>query len=158
MNTSAEISSPIPSTHLRPHSPVSGTDSASQTLMDRIGIALSGLCMVHCLVLPMLVPFLTTLSVFAESEMTHFVLAALIVPTVAFSAWSGYSKHGKSIIVCLLASGTLAVVIAMFAGEHFSSEPLEAGMTTLGSVLLIAGHWQNHKHRAICDITEPHKH
>ena len=150
MNTSAEILSPRPS--------VSNTHSAAPTLLDRIGVLLSGLCVVHCLVLPMLVPFLTTLSVFAESELTHLILAALIVPTVAFSAWSGYSKHGKSIIVWLLASGTLAVVIAMFAGEQFASEPLEAGMTTLGSVLLIAGHWQNHKHRAQCDIAVPHKH
>lgn len=132
--------------------------TSSDTLLDRIGIALSGLCMVHCLFLPMLIPFLTMLSTFAESELTHLVLALLIVPTVVFAAWRGYALHGKSVVVWLLLSGTLAVVIAMFAGEQFSNEPLEAGITTLGSVLMIAGHWQNHKHRALCTNPLPHKH
>jgi hypothetical protein len=114
--------------------------------------------MIHCLLLPMLIPFLTMLSAFAESETTHIVLAGLIVPTVIFAAWRGYRHHGKSIVVWLLLSGTLAVIVAMVAGEQFSSESLEAGMTTIGSVLLIAGHWQNHKHRARCTNPMPHKH
>lgn len=138
--------------HHTSHSP------SNSPLFDRIGIALSSLCMVHCLVLPLAVPFLTTLAAFAESELTHVVLALLIIPTVVFAAWRGYSKHGQRDVVWLLASGVVAVVVAMFAGEHFSSEPLEAGMTTIGSVLLIAGHWQNHKHCSLCASGMPHKH
>lgn len=114
--------------------------------------------MVHCLVLPLLVPFLTTLAAFAESEWAHLALAILILPTVVFAAWRGYAKHGQSIVVYLLVSGLFAVLAALFAGEHFSNETLEAGMTTFGSVLLIAGHWQNHKHCKMCASGIPHKH
>lgn len=153
---SSESSSPLVSSLRMPFS-FSSSPSFSR-LLDRIGIALSGLCVVHCLVLPLLVPFLTTLAAFADSEWTHVILAALILPTVIFAAWRGYAKHGQSIVVYLLVSGLFAVLAALFAGEHFSNEPLEAGMTTLGSILLIAGHWQNHKHCKMCASGIPHKH
>jgi hypothetical protein len=135
---------------------VSGETTA--TVFDRIGIVLSGLCMVHCMVLPLLVPFITTMAAFAHSEWMHIVLAILIVPTVVFSAWSGYRLHHKASVVWLLGLGTALVLMGMLTGTFFANELLETVITTAGSGLLIAGHWQNHIYRSTCENGMVHVH
>jgi MerC mercury resistance protein len=138
--------------------PTKAANETTATLFDRIGIVLSGLCVVHCVALPLMLPFVTTVAAFAHSEWTHLALALLIVPTVAFSAWSGYQQHKEASVIWLLAAGTALVLLAMFTGAYFSSEVLEAGITTVGSALLIAGHWRNHTYRALCSDGKPHRH
>jgi hypothetical protein len=138
--------------------PTKATNEATATLFDRIGIVLSGLCVVHCVALPLVLPFVTTIAAFAHSEWTHLALAMLIVPTVAYSAWSGYQQHKEASVTWLLATGTTLVLLAMFAGTYFSSEVLEAAITTAGSALLIAGHWRNHTYRELCSNGKPHSH
>jgi hypothetical protein len=133
-------------------------ESVPLTRTDRIGMTLSGLCAVHCLVLPLALPFLGTLASFLHSEWTHAFFAMLIVPTVVFAAWRGYKHHGKTEVLWLLGIGALAVVVALIAGERGVDAHVETAVTTLGSALLITGHWQNHKHCAICVNGKPHSH
>jgi hypothetical protein len=140
------------------NTPTKAANDSTATLFDRIGIVLSGLCVVHCVALPLVLPFVTTVAAFAHSEWTHLALALLIVPTVAFSAWSGYQQHKEASVIWLLGAGTVFVLLAMFAGTYFASELLEAGITTAGSALLIAGHWRNHTYRALCSDGKPHRH
>lgn len=128
------------------------------SVFDRIGITLSGICAIHCLVLPMLLPFMGMMTGIIESEWTHGILALFIVPTVVFTAWRGYKHHGKLEIIWLLGIGALAVVAALFVGEHLANESIETAVTTLGSVLLITGHWKNHKHCSLCASGKPHVH
>ena len=125
---------------------------------DRVGIALSGLCAVHCLVLPLVLPFVGFFAAFAESEWTHLFLAICIVPTVVFAAARGYRRHGKRDILWLLGAGALAVIAALGVGELAGGGRLEAAFTTCGSVLLIAGHWKNHRHCALCADGKSHVH
>ncbi len=132
--------------------------SATTSLTDRLGMALSGLCAVHCLVLPLALPFLGTLASFVHSEWTHAILALLIVPTVVFTSWRGYKHHGKTEVVWLLVVGALAVLLALVAGHQGAGEQVEMAVTTLGSALLITGHWQNHKQFALCTNGKPHSH
>ncbi len=153
------------SAHIAPassmnHHTVSKTLSSPQqtSYIDRLGIALSGLCAVHCLVLPLALPFMGTLVNFIHSEWTHILLAILIIPTVVFTAWRGYKHHGKREVLWLLGIGTLAVLAAIFVGEQGAGDHVEAAVTTLGSVLLITGHWQNHKHCSLCASGKPHIH
>lgn len=138
--------------------PVGTTVSTKTSLTDRIGIALSGLCAVHCLILPLILPFLGTLASFVHSEWTHLVLAVLIIPTVAFAAWRGYQHHGKSEVLWLLGIGALSVLVALVVGVQGAGEHTETAVTTLGSIFLITGHWQNYKHHALCLTDEPHAH
>ncbi len=128
------------------------------SLFDRIGIAISGICAVHCLILPLLLPFMGAIAAQFESEWTHTILAALIIPTVLFTAWRGYKHHGKQEVIWLLGIGAFAVVAALLVGHHAANENVETAVTTLGSFLLITGHWQNHKHRALCVGGKPHAH
>jgi hypothetical protein len=128
------------------------------SLADRVGIALSGLCAVHCLVLPFIVPFVGFFAALAESEWTHVFLAIGIVPTVVFASARGYRRHGKREILWLLGAGALAVIMALGVRELAGDDRLEAAFTTCGSALLIAGHWKNHRHCSLCADEKSHVH
>ena len=71
---------------------------------DAIGIGLSGLCMVHCLALPVLLSLAPALA-WMESEWTHLALAglALVVGVFAMRTWLGGTRG--LILRCLAAAG-----------------------------------------------------
>ncbi len=132
----------------------------SSSAADRFGMALSGICLVHCLALPLLVPMLTVVaSHFAfnlEHEALHLVLALLIVPTTCFAAWNGYKHHGSMGVVALLIGGAVVITLAALLGEQFPSEFYETTITTAGSLLLITGHWQNRRQCAVAEGCTTH--
>jgi hypothetical protein len=135
--------------------PLSSLSSVSFT--DRLGLALSGLCLVHCLLLPLVLPLLTVASDVAEHPFVHIGLAMLIFPTTLWSAWHGYKHHGRRSIPTLLMCGALVITLAALFGEqmetlaaYLSHEALEAVLTSIGSVMLVAGHWKNWRHSDAC--------
>ncbi len=119
--------------------------NARTRALDRFAIALSGLCLVHCMAVPVAL-FMGPLlgGWLAESETTvHWVLLALAVPSTALALGSGYSKHRNSLTVVLGAAG-LAI---MFAGvAHLFGRTAEVVLTTIGVTLLLVAHVRNMLH------------
>ena len=62
---------------------------------DRIGVAASILCAIHCALAPVLLIFLPTFGKIWAHPASHALVAILIVPLAAFSLRKGYRKHGK---------------------------------------------------------------
>ena len=54
-------------------------------LADPAAITLSGLCLVHCLALPMLSVVLPVLGAWAEAEWVHLLVIALALPLALFA-------------------------------------------------------------------------
>jgi uncharacterized membrane protein YGL010W len=106
--------------------------------LHRAGMALSGLCLVHCLVMPLLVaaaPVMLLAAIPAgwlEAEWFH---AALVVPVVLVSGPVLWRSGG-------LRTGVLvAALIALTAALFVASERLETGLTAAGALSLLAAHW-----------------
>ena len=108
-----------------------------------MGIGLSGLCAVHCLLIPVILAALP-LWPFAEAvhAWTHPILFVLIVPTVIFAIQKSRNVAGVSIF---LYSGLSVIGLAWLLHDLLGSRG-EAVVTLAGSVLLVAGHWMNFKH------------
>lgn len=122
-----------------------------KTFWDRLGIGLSGLCAIHCLLFPVLVALLPLVP-WAEAvhAWTHPVLFLLIAPTV----WLALRERrpGRRPIAILLCSGLAVIALAWFLHDWVGMWG-EALITLAGSTLLIRGHWLNyrgHRKRA-CD-------
>jgi hypothetical protein len=115
----------------------------SKSFWDRIGIFLSGLCAIHCLFFPVAIALLPLWPV-AESvhAWTHPLLFLLIAPTVYFAV---RSDDVPNQIPQLLFSG-LAVIALAWLLHGWLGMWGESIVTTIGSVFLISGHWQNYKH------------
>ena len=108
-------------------------------IWDRLGILLSLLCLVHCLVLPLL---LAGLSVWNFLEGAHLWLALAVAPVTLLAAVPGYRRHGRREVLWLLSVDVVGLFVALPAG-HAAGALAEQALTSAAGFLLVAGHWIN---------------
>jgi len=119
---------------------------------DLLGVTLSGACLIHCTVLPLI---LALLPVFGSSlhldERWHNYMTLLIVPVAMIALVTGYLRHRRNIVAVL---GVLS--LSMILGAHplhemgYCSHLLSEIIGTLGGCTLISAHLFNHyyQHKA----------
>lgn len=109
---------------------------------DALAIGLSGLCLVHCLALPVLASLLPMLGAWADAAWVHWAFAAVAAPV---SLWALTRPHvaGPSRTALTLASAGVLLLIAGAAAGHNAETPL----TVTGSFLLAAAHLLNWRRR-----------
>ncbi|QIQ86712.1 MerC domain-containing protein [Erythrobacter sp.] len=116
--------------------------TAPNPLFDSAGIALSALCLGHCLALPValaLLPVLASsgLASLAEAELFH---AALLVPVFLVSG----TVLGRRALVVRWLGPLLVVALGAMTGALFvEAEWQEQALTAGGASLLIIAHWLN---------------
>jgi len=109
---------------------------------DRVGIALSGVCAIHCLLVPVIVSLIPLWPAFEELHgYTHLFFFLAIAPTVILSL---RKRHDSWMITFFLVGGVLVIFLAWFFNETLG-EYGEASITLIGSLMLIRGHWLNYK-------------
>lgn len=126
--------------------------SASPAFWDRLGISLSGLCMVHCMVMPVVVAAVP-LGATAETVhgWLHPVLLLALVPLTVLALVSTRGKPQAIRIRLVFGVGLLLIVLAPIFSHETASPVVETGFTLLGSGLLIVGHWRN-RHTSRCCV------
>lgn len=114
---------------------------AYRSAADRVGIAASGVCAVHCLFVPVaLALFPGVMARLFASPLTHHVLAGVVVCTSLAAFIPGWLKHGEARVWGWALAGLGCVLAARFEAEGAA----EIVFTAVGSVLLIIAHRLNH--------------
>lgn len=115
--------------------------SAPSSLLDASAISLSGLCLAHCLALPLVAALSPLAATWAEAEWVHGVAIGLAAPLSVFAFWSRRQEpriFGLALIgLALLAMGAL----------HWPTQALETPITVGGSLLLAGAHLLNWRRR-----------
>ena len=91
----------------------------SPGIWDRIGISLSGLCMVHCMLLPVVliaVPLWSTVETLHDWLHPLFLVALLLISFMALVATS--DKPTPKSVRVLLGVGLLVIVLASLFGHQ----------------------------------------
>jgi len=106
---------------------------------DYMGALVSGLCLVHCVVGPILLFFgISAMGVsFFENEAIHLFLA---VPILFFASWSipkGYKCHRKSWPLMAAVVGVVLLLLGL------AVEDMELPLTVGATCLLILAHLSN---------------
>jgi uncharacterized membrane protein (DUF485 family) len=115
---------------------------------DALGIALSVLCMIHCLALPLIISFApAVLEELPGDDVTHRTLAIGIALAGGLAFRSGYKIHRKRRILALFLLGIALISAAAIIGEPTLPALGEAAITVCGSILLVTAHWCN---RSLC--------
>ena len=120
---------------------------------DASAIGLSGLCLIHCLALPLLAASLPLAGVWAEAEWVHklFVIAAL--PLSGFVIFRAVSQGGPLAFVWPACAGLVLLATAAFFP---AAEDWETPLTVAGGVLLAGAHvWRWTHHGAHVHSAEP---
>ncbi|MFT4074564.1 MAG: MerC domain-containing protein [Asticcacaulis sp.] len=107
--------------------------------LDIASLALSALCVVHCLALPFLVVLLPALTPFTGS----WVHAALVLTAAPISLWAIRASHvwRKWQISLPIVAGLILLAAAAFIP---ALNDIEVAMSVIGALLIAAGHTCNY--------------
>jgi hypothetical protein len=119
------------------------TGKADSPAIDAAGAALSSLCLIHCLAMPLLALALptiagTTAHDHGDDHLIHLVLIGLALPVSAFAFWRGMRLHGLARPVIL---GTIGFAL-MLAGAFTHGMSVQA-LTIAGGLMVAGAHLLN---------------
>jgi hypothetical protein len=121
---------------------------------DRLGLWTSSLCVVHCLLTPVLISSSAVLAHFLPAEESvHRRLALLVALFGAVALLIGFRKHGRKRILVLMAMGLGLIAAAAWFGDRLPSHTYEVAVTMVGSALMITAHRLNHTFCASCECS-----
>jgi len=124
-----------------------------QLKLDKFAILLSGVCLVHCLLAPIILTLLPifSLSVLVEDIVFHQLMLWIVVPTSVVALFIGCRKHRRWPIALSGAMGIAALFAVAFFGHDYLSTGGEKVATSIGGLLLAFSHYLNY--RACQNIT-----
>lgn len=112
---------------------------------DRLGIWASTLCIVHCIVTPVVLSLSVVSAHFLPSEeRTHRALALLIAMLGVLALIKGYRRHRRVRVVLFMAIGLSSIFAGAYWGDRLPSHGMEVVITFVGSCFMIAAHRVNH--------------
>lgn len=124
--------------------------------LDKVGMFLSGLCVIHCIATPFLVFLSPWLASFFDSKWSHLGIFIFIVPVAYFTFWRFYKNHRNKKPMILGTIGILLLGLSLLSPghewaighhdhghseEHFNY--IDTIINVIGSLILISGHWLN---------------
>ena len=124
-----------------------------QKVLDATAVGLSGLCMIHCLALPLAAAALPLAGELAHAEWVHWAVLAAAAPVAIFALGPAYRR---SRFIPLL--GLSGVALLLLGALDLPGMPPEALITTLGGLTLASAHilnWKtSHRHGENCPIAD----
>lgn len=115
------------------------------TTLDKIGVLLSGVCILHCLITPIaitLIPIIS-LNTFVEDVLFHQLMLWLVLPTSCIALFIGCRKHRDILIAATGIVGMLILIIVAFFGHDLFGISGEKIATSVGGIILAISHTLN---------------
>ncbi len=115
--------------------------------LETSAVLLSGLCVVHCLGLPLLLAAIPALAnVLALPEAVHLYIVLLALPLSLSVLAYGTCQHKSVIPLAVGAAGLLSMTVALTAKYHND----EIILSSIGAIIVAFAHINNWKRRARC--------
>jgi hypothetical protein len=122
--------------------------SSGAAVIDVSAITLSGLCVVHCLALPLLAAFLPLAGAWSEAEWVHKAFVALALPLSGFAIVRRLSGPDWKVFVGLAVAGLILLIAAAFME---ALHEYETPLTVTGALMLASAHIWRWAHHARCE-------
>lgn len=106
--------------------------------LDGLGVAVSGLCLIHCLALPILLALLPALSWLAPDEHIHQLLTVAAIPVALMALIPGYRLH-RSLATLLGGFGGLGMMV----GAPVLLPAYADAVSSTGAAILVTAHLCN---------------
>ena len=117
-----------------------------QSFGDKTAISLSFLCVLHCLLLPLLIILIPSVSsLWVSDENFHKWMLVGVVFSSLFALFLGYCKHHRTSILAWGAAGLTLLIVAFLFGHDFLGEAGEKFLTVLGAIVVAIGHIKNYR-------------
>lgn len=122
--------------------------SKSTGWLDGAAVALSALCLVHCLALPLIVVGVPFLAQYSEGHL-HAQVLFIVLPLSVLALGLGYRRHGETRILMGGALGMLLLVIGATVAHSELGIVADRMFTISGSLVLATAHFFNSYRRKL---------
>jgi hypothetical protein len=113
-------------------------------MLDGFAVAISAICLVHCLALPvLLVVFPLLVGTVISHETFHQVLLWVIVPTSVAAILVARRTHPDNRVLLLVGTGMLILIISAFWAHDLGDPRIEIALNIVGGLTLAGGHIRN---------------
>lgn len=114
--------------------------SISARTFDASAIAVSTLCLVHCLALPLLAASLPLFGIWAEDERVHLTLVLIAVPLTSYALLWRARRHLPLALRAVALLGLLSLIAGAIGWPH---QAWETPITVVGCLMLASAHVWN---------------
>jgi len=118
--------------------------SRATGLLDNAAVALSGLCLLHCLALPVVIAVLPFLGQFGEGHF-HMQMLIAVVPVSIIAFTSGFRRHRNRSVVAWGGVGVLLLVVGGTIAHGSYGIVADRLLTICGALILAAAHYFNNR-------------
>ena len=127
---------------------------STQAFTDKTAISLSLLCVIHCLVSPLIIVMLPGLTALQfDGEAFHAWMVLAVIPTSVYALTMGCKRHKRYRLLVMGLVGLLFLLSAVLAGEQLISEFQEKMLTVTGAAIIALAHYRNYRlcrHKDYC--------
>ncbi|MCC5925229.1 MAG: MerC domain-containing protein [Bacteroidetes bacterium] len=144
--------------------------SSKNTLLSRVSLTLSSVCLLHCLAMPFVIVLLPALSAFM-GETVEMILILSIIPVSLVAFIPTWLKHKNFRLLGIFTTGLLLILLSQFVIAHHHDVAMSAifssfsdgaafigrlaSMITGVSILAYAT-YRNNKHTHVCSNPNHH--
>ena len=126
--------------------------SANQSdMLDKAAVALSGLCLLHCLLMPVIITVLPFFSQFTERHL-HAEILIIVLPISLIALSIGYRRHADKRIIGWGIAGLLLLIIGATLAHNMYGVVADRMLTITGSVILAVAHYRNSRLSRSCRV------
>ena len=116
--------------------------SRRKAFLDKVAVALSGLCLVHCLLLPFVVALVPFLGQFGDDHF-HTELLLFVVPVSVIALTVGFRQHGHWEVLFAGTIGLIVLALGATVVHNAFGSLADRVMTITGSMILALTHFRN---------------
>ena len=118
----------------------------TQEYSDKTAISLSALCLVHCLLVPSFLVFLSGyISLSYNNELIHYAILFIAIPVSIYALITGVKNHNSYTYLYVGLLGILTLILAVTLGVQMWGEAGEKILTTVGALLVGISHFKNYR-------------
>ena len=128
--------------------------STTKGRLDKLGVILSVGCLIHCLLLPIILPLLPMLGLaIGHNGYFHLTMCGIIFINLCATLLPGVLMHKKALVLVLGIYGFLAILaggLVELLSPNMVNVNRETMGTMMGSCMLVLAHYLNHRYRCAC--------
>ena len=114
--------------------------------LDKLAIIFAGLCLVHCLLLPLVLTVGSIASVgFMGHDQFHQFMLWMVLPVSLIALGIGCARHRNGLVAGTGIFGLCLIVLASVTQHGLLPEPFELTSAVAGSFLLSISHALNYR-------------
>ncbi len=122
-------------------------DNSSNHLgfLDNAAVVLSGVCLLHCLTLPILIAVLPFMSQFGEGHF-HAQMLLIVLPVSVIALTLGYRRHRSKSVIAWGSVGMLLLVLGATVAHSSFGLVADRAVTICAALILAFAHYFNNRY------------